>query len=327
MIPSPRMAVDEEGAEAGTQVLKKRRRGRRLDSSDNHSWEGQPNSHLVDLRESSQMRRLLIGGAGLFAMIAGGIFFSMKAGKAEEQSPVFSQKNLPVPVTVAETVAKAADPVVSGRSEASFLTEAEPLTRKFLEATTVAELLPLIRHPEVTEPRVRGVYPSGKIKALGMSKFNSASGISVRDSLTSLMVRTLDHEEKPLAFIETPKGLKIDWESWVGWSAMSWEKFLSSKPRSAQVFRVTLSAINYYNFEFSDDSKWHSFRLTSPDQEHSLYGYVERGSPLDQKICPTESATVVTLMLALKFPSEVVSNSQVEIESLVAEGWVEDDPQ
>ena len=158
-----------------------------------------------------------------------------------------------------------------------------------------------------------------------MVKFNSSGVISLRDKLTSLMVTTRDQLEMPLAFIETPQGLKIDWESWVGWSDMPWEKFLSTTPSSSQTFRVTLSEVNYYNFMFSDESKWRSYRLISPDEEHSLYGYVEKGSVLDQKICPSEDAKVVKLMLSLKFPVGADSSGQVEIENLVAEGWVEDD--
>ena len=242
----------------------------------------------------------------------------MNTGK---QPVISSQKNLPAPVVIV----KKEDPVVVKRSEAPVLAEAEPLARKFLEAKTVAELLPLIRHPKITELRMRAVYRDGKIAPVGMSKFNSSGDMSVRGKLASLLVRTGEQMEKPLAFIETPQGLKVDWESWVGWSEISWEKFLSTKPTSAQVFRVSLSEVNYYNFDFSDESKWQSYRLISPDGEHSLYGYVEKGSALDRKIAPTEDMKVANLMLSLKFPAGAASNGQVEIEGFVTEGWVEDD--
>ncbi len=316
--PSRRVSGDGVVPDAGPQVLKKRRRGRKLDPSDGPAWEQGPKSVHASKRDSGQMRQILVGGAVLFAAIIAGVFFSMRAG---ERTPVPPHKDLPALPAAAETVA----PVTGERSEAAILAEAEPLAREFLEAKTVAQLLPLVRHPEVTELRMREVYPAGKIEAPGLSKFNSSEGISVRKPFVSLMVRTREQLEKPLAFIETPQGLKIDWESWEGWSAMSWEKFLSTKPRTAQVFRVTLSAVNYYNFNFSDDSKWQSYRLISPDEQHSLYGYVEKGSALDQKISPTEEVKAAPLMLSIKYPTEVVSDSQVEIEGFVAEGWVEDD--
>ena len=317
--PLRQISGDDVELDAGSQVLKKRRRGRKLDSSDDHSWEQQPRSGRAVRHESGQMRKILVGGVVLFALMMGGVLFSMRTVKTP---PVPPRKELPAQPSIVEAVA----PVTGKRSEAAILAEAEPLAQEFLAATTVTQLLPLIRHPEVTEKRIRGVYPAGKIAALGMSKFNSSGGISVRDRFISLMVRTREQVERPLAFIETSQGLKIDWESWEGWSEMSWEKFLSTKPRTPQVFRVTLSAVNYYNFNFSDDSKWRSFRLISPDEQHSLYGYVEKGTALDLKINPAEEIKAVPLMLSIKFPTEVVSDSQVEIESFVVDGWVEDDP-
>jgi hypothetical protein len=301
-----------------TSVLKKRRRGRKLGPSESHSWEQLTTSGETSRHGTRQNRQFWIGGSALAALLAVGVFFMLKTSEKPVAPP---QEESSVPLVIVKKV----DPVEAKRSEASLLTEAEPLARKFLEAKSVTELLPIIRHPNITEPRMREVYPDGKVEAVGMSRFNSTDEVSVRDKLISLMVRTGDQLDKPMAFIDTPEGLKIDWESWVGWSEMSWEKFLATKPTTSQAFRVTLSAVDYYNFAFLDESKWHSYRLLSPDGEHSLYGYAEKGSVLDLKICPTEDMKVVTLMLSLKFPAGALSNSQVEIVSFIAEGWVEDD--
>ena len=315
--PQRQTKVEVSEPDAEHTVLKKRRRGRKIGSSDDHLWEQQQQqSGQFRRHEGGQKRLLWIVGSALFALFGVGVFFSMKVG---EKPAMVSKKDLPTQVIAA----KKPDLVVGNRSEASILTEAEPLTRKFLAATTVSELLPLIRHPEITEPRMRAFYPDGKIEALGMSKFNSSGAIFVRDKLASLIVTTRDQAEKQLAFLETPQGLKIDWESWVGWSEMSWGTFLSAKPSTAQVFRVTVSAVDYYNFEFSDEVKWQSYRLISSDEKHSLYGYVEKGSALDQKVMLVEDAKEVNLMLSLKFPIQAVSSGQVEIVGIVTEGWVE----
>ena len=129
------------------------------------------------------------------------------------------------PVVAAKTPEKPAE-----RSEASWAAEAEPLARKFLEVKTVEELLPLVRNPATAEAAVRAFYPDGRIDAPGLSQFNSGTELLIREKLASFSVKTGDFEDKPLAFLETPQGLRVDWESWVGWSEISWEKFLSSKP-------------------------------------------------------------------------------------------------
>lgn len=315
LAPVRRVAAGEPAADGEPRKLKKHRRGKKAGGSESHSWEHSHSKHAAR-GEKRQMRQMLFGGAALFSFIVAGVVFSMNRGGKAVAPPVTT------PV-VAETKPLAAPPVVE-RSEASVLAEAEPLARKFLEATTVDELLPLVRNPAVAEARMRAFHPDGKVVAPGLSEFNSGGSVSIRGKFVSLAVMTRDHEERSLAFMETPHGLKIDWESWVGWSDISWEAFLTSKPVDGHVFRVTVSAVDYYNFGFTDESKWRSYRLLSADREHSIYGYVEKGSLLEHRIHIDGDAKSAALMLSLKFPAGATSNSQVEIERLVAEGWVEE---
>lgn len=253
---------------------------------------------------------LLIGGGLLFSVIVAGVVVSMLGGKA----PVVAVKPVaPLPV--------AKDPQ---RTDAELINEAQTVARKFLNAASVDEMLPTVRNPELAESRMRAYYPGGKIKAAGMSAFNSGAGLVTRGKLHSFPVLTGDHEEKSLAFIETPQGLKIDWESWVGWSDIPWEDFLSGKPVESHVFRVILASVDYYNFGYSDDTKWQCYRLESPDLKHTVYGYAEKNSALNANLRSGAGEQAVMMTLALKFPPDAKSDSQVEIERLVCEGWVEE---
>lgn len=256
------------------------------------------------------MRMMLIGGGLLFSVIVAGMVVSMIGGKA--------------PVAAVKPVAQLAVVEDPQRTAAEIISEAEALAGKFLNATTVDDMLATVRNPELAESRMRAFYPGGKIEAPGMSQFNSGAGLATRGKLHSFPVLTRDHEERSLAFIETPKGLKIDWESWVGWSDIPWKEFLSTKPAGSHVFRVILASVDYYNFGFSDDQKWQSYRLESSDKEHAVYGYVEKNSALNAKLRPNISEQSVLMTLALKFPPDPKSDSQVEIERLVSEGWVEE---
>ncbi len=315
MAPLRRLTVEETAGDGEPKTLKKRRRGRKTSSSGDHAWE-----HLSKTPrggDRGKMRLMLFGGAVLFSLIVAGVVFFLNHGENSRSAVVAA-----APVVA---VAKSAELSVVERSEASLLAEAEPLTRKFLEATSVDELLPLVREPAVAELRMRAFYPDGKIAAPGLSQFNPTGTPASRGEWFSIAVRTRDQEEKSIAFMKTPEGMKIDWESWVGWSAVSWEEFRSSKPVIPQVFRVSVSTVDYYNFGFSDDTKWRSYRLTSTDREHSLYGYLERGSMLEQRLQPETNASEVAMMLSLKFPAGATADSQVMIEGIVADGWVEGD--
>lgn len=259
---------------------------------------------------------MLVGGGVLFASIVAGVLLFMPgAGKRANQ--VSS-----APATSTAAGIHMPEEPVPQRSDAAFLAEAEPLAAKFLNATRIEELLPLVHNPAVAEARMRRQYPNGKIEAPGMSAFDTQSGISRKGSIASLSIRTRDYEEKALAFFETPEGLRIDWESWVGWSEMPWEEFLASKPTTGKLFRLTLSPVEYYNMAFADDKKWQSYRLESPDGIRTLYGYAERGSGLDAELRPSPDIKRIALTLSLKFPENASSKNQVLIEKFVAEGWV-----
>lgn len=320
VVPLRRTGTEEAGAAEEPQVLKKRRRGKKHGSSENHSWETQAKSSRSSRGENRRMRLMLIGGAILLVLIVAGVAVSMKSGSASKPAvaavatPPAGGKSAGAPVAAS----------VLTRSQASLVAEAEPLARKFLEAKTVDELLPLVRNPDVAGARIRTSHPDGKVTSPGLSAFNTKGAVSVRGRTVSLFVRTKDLDDKEMAFVDSPQGLKIDWESWTAWSELSWEKFLSSKPTTGHVFRVTLSPVDYYNFGFADESKWQSYRLLSPDGENSVYGYTEKGTVLEQRIRLDADTKSAPLMLSLKFPAGATSDSQVEIDRFVADGWVED---
>jgi hypothetical protein len=320
---APRRAVDESAREGKLRGSKNRRR-KKAGSAENLAWEAEPRSSRAENNGKDQTGLLLIGGVAMLVLVAAGVFLAMSGGI---KPIIHSVGQVAEPPAAVRNPDESVIPPAARRSEAALLTEAEPLARRFLEATTVEELLTLVRNPAVAEARMRGFYPGGMVEAPGMQSLDSGAGLSVRDKLVSLAVRTRDFEEKSLAFIDTPQGLKIDWESWVGWSDISWKEFMATKPTSGHVFRVILAPVDYYNFEFTDDQKWQSYRLESPDHEHSLYGYAEKGTVLNGRILTDKDTKSINLMLSLKFPAGATSNNQVEIERFVAEGWVEEDSQ
>jgi hypothetical protein len=155
-----------------------------------------------------------------------------------------------------------------------------------------------------------------------MAKFNSAMVLTRIGAVLSLKVRTQDFVDRPIAFFDTPEGIRIDWESWAGWSEMSWPEFLKNKPTTAKVFRVSLRQVDYYNFTFSDDVKWCSYRLDSPDAQHSVFGYAERGTSLDSTLRPPVDVKSTAVTLALRFPEGAGPGNQVVIDRIISDGWV-----
>ncbi len=258
---------------------------------------------------------MLVIGSTVFALIVAGVIKTMVGGPPS----AVTEPSTSLPPPVVETV-----PASVQLSDADFLTAAEPLAKAFLTAETSDALLPLVRNPETAGPRIKSRFPDGKIEAPGMVAFNTRLDVARQGAALSVLVQTDDMLEKQLDFLHTVEGLKIDWESWAGWSDMPWQEFLAKKPEQAIIFRVVLSAIEYYNFAFTDDRKWQSYQLLSPDGEHAIYGYVERGSPLDLSLRLSPDMNQSALTVLLKFPPNAASHNQVIITEMLAEGWVLD---
>jgi hypothetical protein len=155
-----------------------------------------------------------------------------------------------------------------------------------------------------------------------MSSFNINSELVPTGSGYTVVVRTGEYADKTMALFPAPDGVKIDWESWVGWSEMPWADFIQTRPSDAKLFRVMLAPVDYYNFNFTDDRKWRSYRLISPDGEHALYGYVELNSVLDGRLRPSPDKKQIPLTLSLRYPPDSDSPNQVLVEKWHADGWV-----
>lgn len=213
-------------------------------------------------------------------------------------------------------------PVIMKRSEADFLSQAEPLAQKFLSTKRIEDLLTIVHDPKSVSQKIRSHYPEGRIEPVGILTFNSTGHVSYKKNFGAVSITTSAFEEKQMAFIEDGEGLKIDWESWVGWSEMPWGDLIKAKPEKPTLVRAMLKWVDYYNFEFSDERKWRSFRLISPDGEHMIYGYAARNSLLDQQIRPSEQDATVALTVKIHFPQDAKKDNQVIIDEYVADGWV-----
>lgn len=262
----------------------------------------------------------LLGG-GLLVVLAAVVLVVMR-----EPDPVAPPPLVAAPPPTADSGPSAEDvPAVMRRSEFAFLAEAEPLVRAFLNARTVDELMPLVRQPERVRSRLLELNPAGTFDAPGITAFNQHGMVHYLNRLAAVDVLVGDHRHRQVALIETPEGLKVDWESFVGWSEMSWEEFLATKPSEPKVFRVVVRQVEYYNFDFADDLRWQSYRLESPDGQHQIFGYAERGSLISQQLRSPSSDEAISAMLTLRFPQDKTARDQVVIDRYVMEGWVFED--
>ncbi len=300
------------------------RRRKRKRNAGSQNWERSDSSGENAQQDPSASKWWLAGGAVGLVVVILAVVWLMQGNRQPANEPIAVDQAAKVDPLVPVGPAESSLPggLEDLRSDVEFLKLAEPLAKRFMEAGSIEDLLPLVRNLETAEPRIRAFYPGGTFKPFAYSKFNTAGSVQTDGSVRTITMANSDFEEKPLVFEESPSGIKIDWENWVRWSEMSWSDFVATKPVSGKLFPVVLSAVDYYNFDFADDRKWRSYRLTSPDGGTSFYGYVKRDSETDSKLRLPSDATQSQLILKLKYPEVPVSPNQILIESIVAEGWV-----
>lgn len=288
------------------------------------SWEhGTSGMQRFRRLDSVRMGWMLGAGTVLFGLIVVGVVLVLNSSPAGDT--VVAGIKTPDLKSLPMAGPKDGGPPAAGkRNDAAILVESESLARDFLNAQSIAELLPVVRHPERTKARLERYYPGGRVDGPGMAEFNPGKNVLHIGSEVEVGVRTKSFELRTLNLVETAAGLRVDWESWVGWSDMGWPEFFDTLPTTAQAFRVVVKKVDYYNFNFTDDSKWRSFRLESRTGDATLYGYVERGSELENRIQIAPELKKALLILKLRFPAGAVAESnQVLIDEVVHDSWVE----
>jgi len=206
----------------------------------------------------------------------------------------------------------------------------EEVVKGFLESKTVEQRLKYVRSPERVRAAMVDYYAGEEIEAEGFRTLNRTK-VSVFEqlSMVSMPVQTSDFL---LGLIDVFKFgddqdavYQVDWESWVGYCELSPREASEKKPTEPFLMRVNLRRNNYYNFGFSDDTKWRGFRMTFRNFDEVFLAYSEIGSEADQalqKILATRGVNESSFAVKVRFPPGARVNDQVEIVEVVNTGWI-----
>jgi hypothetical protein len=206
----------------------------------------------------------------------------------------------------------------------NLIMQIENTARDFLEAATVEELLCYVRNPDEVKPKMVATFAGKPHRAVGFKETinDDVVGTSIGEVIVT-QARTGDFEMRDMVLVPNNGKLLVDWESWVGWSEMSWEDFRSQRPTEGKWFRVVMTRADYYNYDFKDERHWASYRLGSPDDSTWLFGYAPRTSKVDEEIRPVEATEKSRLLLKLKYPPNATQADQVLIEEVKGVGWLD----
>ena len=118
----------------------------------------------------------------------------------------------------------------------------------------------------------------------------------------------------------------IDWESYVVYCDISWDELPKLQPKQPCLVRAIRERNEYYNQGFNSN-EWQSFKLSYPQSEKILIGYVRRdGSSIHQLLPIGNRVGSMQVMLKIHFPENVSDPRLVIIDEVVAGDWIYTNP-
>ena len=330
--PPPLLAPQVEGYSIKCWIPRGRGKSRtnaaaaRRPGGGEHSWENEPHHPGRVRRGEKRKNRLVLSGVAgcVFWPIAGGIGRRRMVGGKRPATEVAASPGLDRSAAIPKPdgpPAVAAQRRLGARRSGTSGAQVPISDRRWMK------FCPLVRNRAVAEARIRAFYPDGKIEAPGMLAVQRGRrDWSPRASSIRFLSSPATRRKKSLAFVDTPEGLKIDWESWAGWSEIPWEKFLAAKPVDGQVFRVILASGGLLQL-----------RIFRRPEMAVLPPRVARQGTRGLWLCRERiragpaapprrrtSKNVLMMLVAEISRRTPHRDNQVEIERFVCEGWVEE---
>ncbi len=256
---------------------------------------------------------------------------SAPSAEPSASTPSLMGKNLEVSLvdiakteTTGQSIASApvAEPVSPKQVDA-----ATDVLQKFWHATSTDEKADYVLHKERVKPLMHNYYnEQHNVDPQSGSMLNSSSyRINGRSVLLMTFSSARPGDVLEMALLPTSNGsYLIDWESYVGYSELSWTDFKKRRVAAPTLFRCFAAKSDYYNYEFEDEKKFLSLNLLSPDGLFSVHAYCERTSSIGQALAQMvgQNAHYMGLTLRLAFQEQAKSDHCVRITGIIADRWL-----
>lgn len=218
------------------------------------------------------------------------------------------------------------DEMTSRREAAAHFSAMVEVVTAFLAADTVEDRLKYVRHPKRVEPLMKQYHAGRAVETYSFEVVQSYSSVTLsKHPFIALSVRTKEDRNVPILVEDAESGLSVDWESFICYNPVTPEEFLENKPTEAVALRVYAKLDNFFAYEFAREEEYYCFRLEFRDSDVFLFGYVKRGSTVEQKIRdlfgPSGFNSRKPLILSLSFPEGGRGERSVLIEDVVSSLW------
>lgn len=294
---------------------------RTLAPGEHHEWADSKTTH------SDKGMKIMIPFALLTLVLIGGLAYVLLSDKPDEASANVmagnedrenKQQNIESTVTSEDE-----DRIyIYNPNDKAQSDQLEEFLTGFFSAKFVDDLLPYVRPTENIKEKMINFYGGEQLDQSPYKQLDVAVNTSQLPHFLSFKCQTVDYNVHIGILKYTRDEILLDWESYVGYSDMSWDELREKKPTDLVRLRVTVQRAHYYNDDFSDEQKWQAVSLISPDEKEAIYGYVEKGSAEEQLLFNFGSSNNRKMILDVHYPEDAKKNNQVFIKSVVASGWI-----
>jgi hypothetical protein len=207
--------------------------------------------------------------------------------------------------------------------------------RKFAAAASVDELLPLVRDRERVEPKMRSWHTGPRAwRPMEINnKFEPNDSPIVDGEFIIVDLQFPNGDSRPLTLERAGDTFLADWESFTGYSEMSWEELREKMPQSPVLMRVVVERsprTEYWDGVFSDHTSHHCYLLRDRESNHFLSGYAKKDTAPDvtlrRSLKPVPPAgsdlTSCHAVVRISYPPGSANKQQVLIEEVMENGWV-----
>lgn len=206
------------------------------------------------------------------------------------------------------------------------LMQAENLMATYWRTTDWRDRVMLVHAPDLVQPLMEDFYENqggtdpvhGTLTSRGHYRIN---GVEV------IVYHYTSNRPAGLEFAlrkQADGRYLLDWESYVGYSEIAWQKLMENRPTAPKKIRAYCKVDDYYNFEFADAQRYLSIRLGSPDGDQQIHGYCERGSEIakffESQLAQQEGPPGYTL--SISYPGNAQSSQCVIIQKIIAQRWI-----
>lgn len=196
----------------------------------------------------------------------------------------------------------------------------ENTVRRYYAAASIEEKLPLIRHADSSQERMRHYYAQYPLQPDKIESINEIEPITLNYHTFWRAFVSKGHNRVEMILLEQigESQVLVDWDSHVDYQAFPWEKYLEEKPNIAMSYRLDVVESARPIAEFSIERDWVCYRLTKPSSENILYGYVRRGSDSHLAIQTAKSLGSNRMILLIQASPTLKAENSVVIQEVIS---------